>query len=84
MEKLFTKWLTNRGIKKYLVAVIIGLVIDILFLSNYGTIWSYGSGGLHIVMVILGHLVLLGFNIGLTYHMISGYKLWKKRELRKK
>jgi len=84
MTNIFGEWLLKKGLKKYTAAIILAMVIDTALIINYDGIWNSYTGGLHIIMVSIGHLALLGFNIGLIYHIVSGYRLWRTRELNKK
>lgn len=84
MNKGFRTWFFKKGYKKYIIPTIIAGIIDIGVLTNYKSLWTDNGMPFYYGMVIIGHIILLGFHGGLIYHLVSGYRLQKKRDNRKK
>jgi len=84
MTKEFRTWFYTKGFKKYLVPMVIAGIIDISVIGNYKSLWTDNGMPFYYGMVIISHVILLGFHIGMAYHLISGYRLQQKRDARKK
>jgi len=69
----FFKWFLSIGYRKYTIGyLIIGMV-------NYGFISIYGNmlRDNNILIFILANLVILLFNFGITYHVITNFKKYR-------
>jgi len=74
----FYKWFLGIGYKKYTLGYLIIIAVDYGFFSNYENIWTDSGDGpspFHLLLVLLAHLVIIAFNYGITYHMITAFKL---------
>jgi hypothetical protein len=75
--KKFLKWFKSEGFKKNLVPILIAIGLDIALITSGGSMWTDGGTGAstwHLIMVTLGHLILLGFNIGIVKSMLDKFK----------
>lgn len=73
----FLEWFFSEGYRHYLLPYIIILGVDTGLILNYDGIWTdggYGATPWYTFMVIMGHLALIGANVGMTVHMIMTYK----------
>jgi len=68
----FFKWFLSIGFKKYAIGYLLVNVVNYGFIDAYESITDN-----NVFIVILAHLVILAFNFGLTYHMITTYKKYK-------
>ena len=75
--KKFLKWFKSEGFKKNLAPILIAIGLDIALITTNDNMWTDGGTGAstwHLIMVTLGHLVLLGFNIAMVKSMIDSFK----------
>ena len=75
--KDFLKWFKTEGFKKSIIPLVIALVLDVALIKTGGSMWTDGDTGAsttHLVIVTLLHLVLIGFNVGIVYDMLTRYK----------
>ena len=84
MSKGFRNWFYNKGFKKYIVSMILLTIIDTAVKGNYKSLWTDQGTPFYFGMVIIAHVILLAVHGGMVYHMITGYRLQRKRDSRKK
>ncbi len=52
-------------------------------IGNYRSLWTDQGLPFYYGMVIIAHVILLGFHGGMVYHLVSGYRLQQKRDKKK-